>query len=286
MDHTNTSLKIAGGAAIVLLIGAITWGGWNAKLKGNFETDLDRQKLRSEQLLSEKLLVEKDLQATHSKMINLRDRNETLARQIGETENMNSLKDRSIQQLQRQMATNTKSYNDLVALNREMENRLAALDQQRARLEGEQLAATEETEALREQVDNLKRELAMAHNAYYDKALVESTRGKNNKLVVKAGRTKKLKATIMIPSALKDLQFHVFDPSGALISNEPGNGILAVRITDPDNTLASSSNGGAAKTHKQAEMTYLPKKKLIRGTYRIEVLSESLLVGSLQVRLR
>lgn len=284
MDQTNR-FKIAGGAAIVLLIGAITWGGWNARSKNNLETDLDQEKLRSEQLLSEKLLVERDLQTARSKMIDLRDKNETLARQIDEARNAGSLKDGSIQQLQRQLAANRKSYNELVASNREMENKLAALDQQKSRLEGEQLAAMREAEALRGQIDNLKRELAMAHNAYYDKALVESTRGKNNKLVVKAGRTKKLKATIMIPSALKDVQFRVFDPSGTLISNKPENGVVAVRITDGDNALASSNNG-AVETYKQAEMTYLPKRKLAPGTYRIEVLSESLSVGSLQVRLR
>ncbi|HZY80295.1 MAG TPA: hypothetical protein VFE50_12275 [Cyclobacteriaceae bacterium] len=286
MDQTNKSMKIAAGVAIVLFLGAIAWGGWNARVNSQLNSQLDQEKLRNEQLLSEKLRVEKNLAINESQMDDLVGQNEKLQRQLEEASNLASLKENSIQQLQRQLAANRKTYNQLAAANREMETKLASLNQEIAQLQNERLLASQEAELLRGQIDNLKKELAMAHNAYYDKVLVEATRGKKDKLVVKASRTKKLKATVMIPSDLKEVQFQIFDPAGKPISTAPENGTLAVRIVEPDNSLASSSNGGAAKTYKQAEMTYLPKRKLAAGTYRIEVMSENLSVGSLQVRLR
>lgn len=88
------------------------------------------------------------------------------------------------------------------------------------------------------------------------------------------------------PGNLKEVQFQIFDPSGNLISASADNGTLAVQITDGDHTVARASNSSTGQTYKQAEMTFLPKKKLVKGIYRIEVLSENLTVGSLQMRLR
>lgn len=286
MEQSNKSSKIAAGVAVVLFLGAITWGGWNARINSSLSSHVDQEKLRNEQLLSEKLLVEKNLATLGGQLEDLEGKNENLLRQIEEAKNLAALKDGSIQQLQRQLASNKKTYSDLAAINREMENRLTSLNQQLAQLQSERLAANQETESLRTQIDNLKRELAMAHSAYYDRVLVESTRGKKDKLVAKASRTKKLKATVMIPSGLKDVQFQVFDPSGKLISSAPENGTLAVRINESENSVASSSNSGSVQTYKQAEMIFLPRKKLPSGLYRIEVLSENLSVGTVQVKLR
>jgi len=280
------STKIALGVAVVLLLGAIAWGGWNVRENRGLEKSLDQEKLRVEALLSEKLLVEKDLAANEEKIGELFRKNEMLARQLEEAGNANKLKDGSIQQLQSQVGSNKKKYADLLASNTQLENRLTLLGQQIKQMQDDKLAASIEQESLRSQVDNLKRELAMAHSAYYDRALVETTRGKNDKLVVKASRAKKLKATIMIPGNLKEVQFQIFDPSGNLISASADNGTLAVQITDGDHTVASATNSSTGQTYKQAEMTFLPKKKLVKGIYRIEVLSENLTVGSLQMRLR
>jgi hypothetical protein len=285
-SNNNKSIKIATGVAIVLMLGAIAWGGWNARLNSGLRDGRDQEKLRTEELLSEKLLVEKNLASTEAHLEDLAGKNEILLRQIEEGKNLNTLKDGSIAQLQRQLASNKKTYSEVAAMNHQMETRLAGLDQQIAELQTERTTANQEADVLRGQVENLRKELALAHNAYYDKVLVESTRGKKDKLVVKAGRTRKLKVSVMIPSGLKEVQFQVFDPAGTLISSSPENGVLAVNIRENDNTVASSSTNTSTQTYKQAEMTFLPKKRLSAGTYRIEVLSEKLSVGSLQVRLR
>lgn len=280
------SWKIASAVAVILMLGAIGWGGWNARLNQSLKSERDQEKLRVESLLSEKLLVEKNLASIESQMEKIISKNEDLERQIVEAKNLASLKDESIRQLQRQLAANKKSYSDLNAINKDMEGKLAALIQQLSQLQDERLAAAKETEALRNQVENLKNELALAHNAYYNKVQVEASRGKKDKLVVKASRTKKLKATVVLPAGLKDVQFQVFDPKGKLISSSPEDGLLAVKINEDTNATASQSNPGSVKGFKEAVMTFIPKRKLASGTYRVEVLSESLSVGSFQLRLR
>lgn len=286
MEQSSRSWKVASAVAIILLLGALGWGGWNARQNQNLKAERDQEKLKVESLLSEKLLVEKNLRSIESQMEQIVTKNEALQRQIVEANNLANLKDESIKQLQRQLAANKKSYSDLNAINKDMEGKLAGLNQQIAQLQDERLAAAKETEALRNQIDNLKNELALAHNAYYDKVQVEATRGKKDKLVVKASRTKKLKATVVIPAGLKDVQFQLFDPNGKLISSSADDGLMAVKINEDKNATASQSNTGSTKGFKEAMMTFIPKRKLAAGTYRVEVLSENLSVGTFQLRLR
>lgn len=286
MEQSNGSWKIATVVAVLLMLGAIGWGAWNSRLNSDLKSERDQEKLKVESLLSEKLLVEKNLKSVDAQMKDALRKNEALERQVAEARNQGNLKDQSMKQLQRQIAANKKSYAELAARNKDMENQLASLSQRIAQLQDEQLASAKEAETLRNQVDNLKKELALAHNAYYDKVLVETTRGKKDKLVVRASRTKKMKATIVIPAGLKDVQFQLFDPNGKLISSSPEDGLLAVKITEDSNATASRSGATSGQAFKQAEMTFIPKKKLAKGTYKVEVLSESLPVGSFQMKLR
>jgi hypothetical protein len=287
MDQSNNkSFKVGAGVAVILMIAAITWGGWSARINKNLEAERDQEKLRSEQLLSEKLLIERNLATAETHMDELVGKNEGLIRKIEEAKNLSDLKDGHVSQLQKQLAANRKAYNALSMASKEMENKIALLDQQLSQQETERLAANHETESLLSQIENLKRELAATHNAYYDNVLVESSRGNKDKLVVKANRTRKLRATVIIPSSLKEIQFQIFDPSGMKISSSPQSGVLAVSVTENDNAIASSESNGSLQTFKKAEMIFLPKRKLKPGVYRIEVLSENLSVGSLQVRLR
>lgn len=286
MEQSKGSWKIATAVAILLMLGAIGWGAWNSRLNSDLKVERDQEKLKVESFLSEKLLVEKNLKALDGQMKDALNKNADLEKQVAEAHNQSNLKDESIKQLQRQIAANKKSYTDLAARNKEMEGQLVSLNQQIAQLQDERLAAAKETESLRNQIDNLKKELSLAHNAYYDKVQVEASRGKKDKLVVKASRTKKLKATVVIPGGLKDVQFQLFDPNGKLISSSPEDGLLAVKTNEDTNATASQSTKSSGQTFKQAEMTFLPKRKLAKGTYKVEVLSENLSVGTFQLRLR
>lgn len=288
MESTrNKSLKVASGVALILMLIAGTWGAWNARVSQSLRSERDQEKLRAEELLSEKLLVEKNLSTSESQLHDLVEKNETLSRQLEEAKRSGILNDSSIKNLQNQLVANKRIYKELVAANHALEIKLSSLNKEAEGLRNERTVALSEVETLRGKVDNLKKELALAHTSYYyDRVLVEASRGKKDKLVAKASRTKKLKATLMIPSAMKDVTFQIFDPSGNLISNAPSNGILAVRVIEDNNTVASTSGGEGASTYKPTEMTFIPKKKLASGTYRIQVLSENLLVGTLQVRLQ
>src|SRR4051794_37148500 len=110
MQQSNRSTTIAAGVAVTLMLGAITWGGWNARLVGELRTAHDVERQKTETLLFEKVQVEKSLSGLESQIRRINRENETLQRQITEAHNLDDVKTGEITRLQRQLVSNRKSY--------------------------------------------------------------------------------------------------------------------------------------------------------------------------------
>jgi hypothetical protein len=213
-------------------------------------------------------------------------RNARLEANIGEERASQNGNREKISRLERELNLNKKRYAEKTASANELENQIAALNNLLLEAQNEKRAATEQLQALMDQNENLKRELTLVRNIYFDQPLVESVRGSKDKLVVRAGRTKKLKATVVLPANLKDIAFKVYDPQGRDLSSSSEQGMVAVKVINNAMNVLSSSEKSSTQTFNQVEMVFLPRKKLSAGTYKIEVLSEGLSVGSMQVKLR
>lgn len=283
MNAVENRFKVATVVAAILFFFALLWGTFQARKNGSLERDLNDEKLKYEAALSEKLQLQKELESRSEQMTALVKKSQSLESALADAEKK-KVSPELIARLQRENAAAKKRYAELEAEKKNLEQHLQDVEGSLARtiLENQDLNGS--LTSLQQANQNLKDELSKAHLAYYDKALIEPVRGKKDKLVAKASRTRKLRATVLVPASLTNVQFKILDPQGNLLS-DPGNGMLAVRTLSQGDAITSTSNNGAV-SYKELEMIFLPKKKLKPGVYQIEVTSDNLLVGSMKQRLR
>lgn len=268
-----------------MLLIALGWGLYESKTIRSGEANLKEEKLKSELVLSEKLQLEKELKNTNDRLAALQRTYNESEGSLAEALKNSAFKDAGLASRQKENASSKRKYNELEALKKSLEQQLASLNNSVQQLQSENQNLNNSIASLQLTNQNLKEELSKAHLTYYDKPLVEPLRGKKDKLVAKASRTKKLRVNVMVPSEHKEIKFKIVNPQGNVLSS-PDDGTLAVRIVDSNLNIVSSAEKTVQPGFKQMELVYLPKKMLQPGIYQIEVMSEHLALGTVQVRLR
>ncbi len=261
---------------IILLLALLTTSGiWTVSLRSrNTEAseELDKERLKSEELLSEKLAIEKERDKATNRAKEIAASNEELIRKLGSVNKALDDASAEVKKLKIINSGERKKYNDLVVVRQNLEKQLESIKAELQKTHNENVQLSEKSNALQHEKQGLEMELQAARKKRFDVALIESTRGSSAKLVVKARRVQKLNGTLTLTSAVQDVQFKIIGPNGTALADSDGS--LNSR------TLSSDENS------KRLEVNYIPKKKLLPGLYQIEVLSGELRVGSLQVRLR
>jgi DNA repair exonuclease SbcCD ATPase subunit len=283
MNSPEGRLKAITVTSILLLLGAVGWGTFEARKYSALEADFNEEKLKHELLYSEKLTLEKELGSNNQQIAALLKKRQELEEALAKARERDPNSD-VLARLRNENSLAQKKYRELESAKQRLEQQLAELNNTlvQAQSENKELNAT--LASLQQTNKNLNEELSRAQLAYYDRVMVESLRGKNDKLVAKASRTRKIRANVWVPANLRDVQFKVIDPHGDVLS-KPEGGTLAVRVVNKGEAVTSAGKsllGG----YQEIEMIFLPKKKLQPGIYQIEVTSENLVVGSLKQRLR
>jgi uncharacterized protein (DUF3084 family) len=284
-------IALAAGVLLFLLLSGVFFMN-NRSLKG----DLRQERITSETLLSEKLMMEKSLAKVKQDLLELQGTKERLDRKIADiareieekearltrlTSDNNSLR-RTAARVKEMEAAIERLNADLITLN----NQLNAL---RAESDSERLRSQD----LKSQVDALNREReqfitanailrAMAGNNYR----VEALRGKNEKLTVNARRAQKLVYTFDLPRDIaNNLSFTIKTPDNRTFTSNGSQTASIVITGNNDNFYASTAMLGTAGT-KNIEMVYTPDERLTRGIYEFEVYNDGIYIGTTRLRLR
>jgi DNA repair exonuclease SbcCD ATPase subunit len=289
MNTSWKSPKVIAGVATVLvvisMVGIMNMYRVNTSLQG----DLNSQRLRSESLLSEKLLLEKDLDKFRTEMDALKGVNADLDKAIAVAASNLRAKEEEYKKLQQQSASYKnykKQYEGLVSLRKELEQSIENLTGALARLEMEKRELRDAVANLEQRNSYLQMELQRALLASVDQPRIETLRGRKEKLTVVARRTKKMKVNVEVPSDLREVSFRIRNDKGQILSSEDGT--IASRVIDDGSVTVASADGSTelAKPVRKMEMVYHASKKLEPGIYTVEILSENLYVGSMQVKLK
>lgn len=284
----SKSTKVVAGVVITLLVislvGMVMLYNSNGELQGN----LNAEKLKGESILSQKLILEKDLAKFKSQIESLKGTNSNLDKELALASARLTAKEAEFKKVQNEnlsLKQLKKQHTELLALQKEWENSMASMKSKIQTLESEKNDMSKAIASLEERNKLLTEDLHKSQLAFLDYSQLETLK-KNNKLTASARNTKKLKATFEVPSNLKEISFKITDPSGKVLTEKEGT-IASRIVTDGKNYTASvASYAETAKSLKHMEMVYLTNKKLKPGIYKIEVLSENLYVSSLQVRLK
>lgn len=271
--------------ALLLLIGLCFTLISHSKSK----KQLNAEKQTSEKLLSEKLSIEKELTKLKTDFSLLQQRGIENQRLLNETN--------------AKIAENEKKLNSLAAENRSLRatgKELEDLKKTKTEIEKESARLKSEYERLIAQNKDLQNSLSAAEKKYLalqqeisqkvnsDNFLLTATRGKKaEKIVIRASRTKKINMAFEVPQNLSDaVNFKITTPSGITINPDD----KSLSWTFPDNsrnfTASLSGETGEFEQSRQVIMNYMPKEKLSKGEYKVQIYSGNKNIGNCRILLR
>jgi myosin heavy subunit len=289
MDRKQIAL--IGGALLFLLLSGIFFFG-NRSLR----SDLKQERITSEALLSEKLMMEKSLAKANQDLREMQGSNEKLEKRIAE---INREIEEREDRLKRLTADNSalrrsaSRVKDLEANIEKLNAELASLNTRLADLRAESERHRLSSHELQGRLDAMEREKeqmqtantilrAMAGNNYR----VEAVRGKNEKLTVNARRTQKLIYTFDLPGDVPaNLSFTIKTPDNKKF-NSSGSHLASIVVTENSNNFFASTAVLPKTGTRNVEMIYTRDERLQRGVYEFEVFNDNKYIGTTRLRLR
>jgi len=267
---------------------SLIWLMSTQSVNSALETNLEHEKLRSEALLSEKLLLEKDMEKIRGQLASLKGINLELDDVVKKTEARMASRESEFQRIKKQNSSLVqvkKQREELLRLQTDLENQLATLRASYADLENRNMSLSSTIALLQEQNTLLANDLNRAMFAAVDHTQVQAVKGKKERLTVKAKRTEKLIADFEVPASLKSIGFRIVDQNGNVLTDKQGAIVSSTRISD-ENIIASTAGNSGGSGLQKVHMEYIPKVKMSSGIYTVEILNDNLYVGSLNVKLR
>jgi len=286
-NRQKTVTYIGATVIALLLIGMVFTTVSISKGKKN----LNAEKQTSEKLLSEKLFVKKDLDKLQTDFSTLKQKSDANAKLLAETnikiedneKRINSLtgENRSLRASKKELAelkkakadlekesTQLKSdYDKLMAQNNDLQNSLSSLETEKK---------------------NLALQFETAQKANTDNFLVTATRGKKaERIVIRASRAKKLNMTFEVPQSLTEaISFKIVTPSGTTINPDDKSLTWTFPLETRNFTASLSTVTGEFEQSRQVVLNYVPKGKLAKGEYKLQILCDGNNIGNCRIMLK
>jgi len=284
ITKTQTVLITVTAAALILSV-IIFYS--NRSLKDQ----LQKEKIRSETLLSEKLNLEKSIDKFKKDLASLQGKNAQLDKIVRETSDQLTKKESEIRKLMAEnasLADLKKKNEELEVLRKQLEEQIASLNMNMDQLIAENKKYSEQLASMKTENASLATHNALLEAMLADNYRIEALKGRHDKLTVAARRTNKLMVSFDIPAEVgKDLYFKILTPDGQELSSRNDESVI-MKFYDENKNLMASLTGTAAgnQNAKRAELIYKPVNKLTKGIYKFNVYNGKEYMGSIQVRLK
>lgn len=280
---------IAGFAVIaVLLTVAGVLQVNNTKLKDK----LSGEKIKSENLLSQKLQLDKSLDLTKKDLTEMKGKNSSMEKMILDTNQKIVQKNAEINRLRAQNASIKDlklKIGELESLKSQLNKQIGELDKSLAQVKAENLKLNDKLTASAKTTSALSSDNSILKAIVSDNYRTEALRGKNDKLTVNARRTNKLMISFDLPAnvSAKEFYFTITTPEGNQFASNKDLA-AAIEVTYLQGDLIASANQitSDATGKTRVEMSYLPKQKLTQGIYSFNLYNSGRFLGSTQIRLK
>ncbi len=272
-------------AAALILSGIIFYS--NRSLKDQ----LQKEKIRSETLLSEKLNLDKSIEKFKMDLTSLKGKNAQLDKVVKETSDQLAKKESEIRKLMAEnasLADLKKKNAELEALRKNLEEQIASLNMNMEQMIAENKKYNDLLASMKTENESLTTHNALLEAMLADNYRIEALKGKHDKLTVAARRTNKLMVSFDIPSEIgQGLYFKIVTPDGKELSSKDDKTAI-INFYDENKNLMASLTGTASGSQnaKRAELIYKPEQKLTKGIYRFNVYNGKEYMGSIQLRLK
>lgn len=271
-----------------LCTASIVWLMSTHQVNRNLESSLEKEKLRSESILSQKLLLEKEMEKMRGQLSGLKGSNSELDKVVRTAEARLSSQEAELKKLKYQNASlgqMRKQREALLEIQKDLENQLTSLQASYYNLENNNMELRNTIAQLQKQNSILSDDLKRAMFAAIDRSQVQAVRGKKDKLTVRARQAQKLVAKFEVPASLDNISYRILDPRGNPLSDKLGTISSTVEPAN-ENIIASAGGNTVGNGLQKITMEYRPKAKMHSGVYTVEILNDNLYVGSMNVKLR
>ncbi|MBR9998876.1 MAG: hypothetical protein KFF73_07895, partial [Cyclobacteriaceae bacterium] len=289
------TIKTIAVAATVLLFLSLISVGYFFKVNNQKETDLNNERLKSENLLSEKLDLGKQIRDFKNEVASLLGKNKELDKHLNDASENLLTRERTINKLVRENAglVNLKKENeaikkirdDLNELVKEFTSRNSDLSAEVGNLKNRISELSKENELLTNQLN------AHEVNRLVDNVAgnfrIETLKKRNHKLTVKSSRTNQVTVSFNMPveySGNVNTEFFrivLQNPEGGSIN---GNQQTTIN-TESLKLNASNDNSLTSVSRERVNISFKPTGKLKAGIYTVIVYEGNYILGSAQVRL-
>ena len=277
---------IAGGAVIFLIVALIATGVFYKSNK-SLTKNLNSEKLKSEMMLSQKLELQKEIEAFKTQVNSLNGKNDELDKFLTSTTQKLLDKEAELKKIKREngnIKQLKKQLADLEDMKKDFESQVSVLFESIQKLTAEKNNLNKTIASLQEENKQLAENLKIISSMTADNYLVETTKRKD-KLTVVAKRAKKMAVTFKVPdNVVDDISFKIIKPDGKVVEGKDSG--IAYHVLNANEGLMASADGGAIQVSRKIEMTYEPKEKQKPGIYKIEMYNADKYVGTVNVRLR
>lgn len=278
---------VGAGIIALLFLGLIFTIVINVRSKKN----LRAEKLTSENLLSGKSKIEEELSKMKNEFSGLKQQYDTNTKLLSETDSKIAENDKKINALSgenRSLSANKKELEDLKNTKAELEKEYSLLKSDNDRLLTQTVDLQSSLNLLEKEKNNLAAQLEKTQLHNTDNFLVTATRGKKTeKFVIFASRAKKLNMAFEVPQTLTEIiSFKIVTPTGATI-NPDDKAMSWFFPQDSRNFTASlSAITGEFEQSRQVVLNYVPKGKLVKGEYKIQILCDGNNIGNCRLMLK
>lgn len=263
---------------------------------GSLKSMLNDAKINNEQLLSEKLNVEKELNGTMQSLDLLKGQNDVLDNKILNLQSELSKKQAELNRLSYNHNKTKSLENDLAEVTRiknELQKQLADFNLQIAGMENDLKKLQNENSGLHSDLTHLQKEnaelhsnIALMRSIAADNFMVENLKGSKNRLTVKANKTNRMQVSFVLPAdEYSTLTFNITSPDGTQVNSKTDKRI-SMSVQQAEIYASNGMHAEAFSKNQLVQMFYEPDKKLKAGTYRVEVFNNDIFIGSCKVRLK
>lgn len=287
---TENKIKIAAAVVTLLLFASLIGVAVLTNANKNLHGSIDAERLKSENLLSERLTLEKQIKNFRNEMKTLEGKNVELDRYLTETQNRLGEKEASIARLTKENAGTKalrkendeikKMRNDLYAQLEKLKNSNADLAQQVNQLNSTVASLNKEKKELQAKLETPQQNMIATN------FMIEVRKKKEEKLTVRAKKARSIAISFDLPkgSAQSLENFYRVDllsPTGALI----GGKVNGVDVQKANNLTASLKSVPAKNDGDKVNLTFEPQEKLVKGVYSIVIYNGNQYLGSAQIKL-
>lgn len=274
----RTKKMIANVIAIVMVLAIISSIYFMITDK-DIKKDLNGEKLKNEQLLSEKLAVDKEINQLKQTIQSLNGENAEVESLLASTKIKLAEKEKEIagilkqnanvKSLQKQLTEIRQMKENLVKQVQELDARNQKLLAENQDLQNSVQRLTRENNDMAKQMETLKAQNLVKVDNYQ----VEAFRNvKKERITVRARRAKMIAITLDVPKEFaQDISFSITTPEGKIINEKDKS--ISWEIIPQDQYMMASLNsfGDELKLTNQVILTYHPTSRLKAGIYKIGI---------------